>query len=156
MSQSRWDTATTVRVARPWVRSTYDREFHLVVLIVCTCVLGLAAILEVREGRQVLIPVWNVPLPEVCSFKRMTGLGCPGCGLTRSFISLAHGQLARAWYYNPAGLLWFGLCAAQIPFRLWQLVRWYRQWPPVHWPLVTTTWIVALLSLAVTWIVRLT
>jgi hypothetical protein len=55
--------------------------------------------------------------------RRITNIGCPGCGMTRCFISLMHGDLAAAWSYNSAGFLLFGLMAAQIPFRSLQLWR---------------------------------
>ena len=73
-----------------------------------------------------MLPLLNRPLPELCFLRRYTGLACPGCGLTRSFISLARGELAHAWAFNPAGVLWFVACAVQVPYRsvqLWRLAR---------------------------------
>jgi len=55
--------------------------------------------------------------------RRMTGINCPGCGLTRSFISLAHGDVRSSWLYNPAGVFWFVAVALQIPYRSYQLWR---------------------------------
>ena len=40
----------------------------------------------------------GVPL---CLFKALTGLPCPGCGLTRAFSSLLHGQFAKAYAFHP-------------------------------------------------------
>jgi uncharacterized protein DUF2752 len=37
----------------------------------------------------------------VCLFHSLTGLPCPGCGLTRAFSSLLHGQVAAAFAYHP-------------------------------------------------------
>lgn len=37
----------------------------------------------------------------VCHFKLMTGMPCPGCGMTRALISLLHGDLATALWYHP-------------------------------------------------------
>lgn len=46
----------------------------------------------------------------VCGFKNMTGLPCPGCGLTHSFCALAKGDLATAFAFNALGpLLFLGL-----------------------------------------------
>lgn len=39
-----------------------------------------------------------------CPFKLMTGLSCPGCGLTRAYIVFLHGNLKKAIYYHP--LFW--------------------------------------------------
>jgi Protein of unknown function (DUF2752) len=100
-----------------------DPLYHTVFLVICVGVLFLSWLLSVREERQVLVPILATPLPELCMFKRMTGMGCPGCGMTRSFISLAHGNLRMAWHYNPAGPLLFAMLAFQIPFRLVQLAR---------------------------------
>ncbi len=49
-------------------------------------------------------------LPALCPFYLLTGLPCPGCGLTRSFICLGHGRLAESLHWNPLGWLLFGLC----------------------------------------------
>ncbi len=75
------------------------------------------------DNEQVMVPLLNQPLPPLCSLKRYTGLDCPGCGLTRSFIATAHGQFRAAVAHNPAGLYWFALIAGQIPWQAWQLRR---------------------------------
>ena len=36
-----------------------------------------------------------------CPFLNVTGVPCAGCGLTRAFLFIAKGQLARAAYMNP-------------------------------------------------------
>jgi hypothetical protein len=54
-----------------------------------------------------------------CQFKAMTHLPCLGCGLTRSFIGVAHLDLGRAWHYHPVGIPLFlmaGLFAVLLPF----------------------------------------
>ncbi|MGV9711706.1 DUF2752 domain-containing protein [Gordonia sp. NPDC003424] len=43
--------------------------------------------------------------PDLCPFRRMTGLPCPACGLTRSWVALAHGDLSAAFGYNLFGPL---------------------------------------------------
>ena len=44
-------------------------------------------------------------LPSLCPFYTLTGLPCPGCGLTRSFVCLGHGQWTQSLHWNPLGLL---------------------------------------------------
>ena len=36
----------------------------------------------------------------VCQFHRLTGLNCPGCGMTRAVYALLHGQVLAAWRDN--------------------------------------------------------
>lgn len=100
--------------------------FHSIWLVLPALAIGLSLVLTIRDAREVLVPVINQPLPELCSFRRMTGLDCAGCGLTRSFISIGHGRLADAWQYHPAGLLLYAIAAFQVPWRgvqLWRLSR---------------------------------
>ena len=39
----------------------------------------------------------------VCGFKALTGLPCPGCGLTHSFCAIGKGDLREAFSFNAVG-----------------------------------------------------
>ncbi|MEH3155942.1 MAG: DUF2752 domain-containing protein [Gordonia paraffinivorans] len=43
--------------------------------------------------------------PVLCPFRLATGLPCPGCGLTRSWVAAAHGDLSTAFADNVFGPL---------------------------------------------------
>jgi len=50
-----------------------------------------------------------------CLFRAITGLPCPGCGITRGVIEIARGNFRKAWHQNPgafAVVLFFGAIAA--------------------------------------------
>lgn len=42
----------------------------------------------------------ELPGVVLCPFRALTGLPCPGCGMTRAFCSLGHGDLTGAFGYN--------------------------------------------------------
>lgn len=44
----------------------------------------------------------------------LTGLPCPGCGITKSFIFLYDGNLLKSFYYHLFGPLAFVACIAAI------------------------------------------
>lgn len=69
------------------------------------------------------VSVFGFDVPVLCTWRRLTGLPCPGCGLTRSFVLLAHGQVLAAFRANLLGPLVFLLVASQVPFRAWRLGR---------------------------------
>lgn len=43
--------------------------------------------------------------PVICPFRRLTGLPCPGCGLTRSWVYLAHGWWRESLAAHPFGVV---------------------------------------------------
>lgn len=65
----------------------------------------------------VMVAVWWLPEgaidsgPGLCNFRRWTGLPCPGCGLTRAFVHMAHGHVADAFAANAFGPMLFVVAA---------------------------------------------
>jgi hypothetical protein len=50
--------------------------------------------------------------PVVCPFRLVTGLPCPGCGLTRAWVYIAHGDFGAALHANPFGYVTMGAAIA--------------------------------------------
>lgn len=63
--------------------------------------LGLTAVFSV----SVLLKPSPVDYFTVCGFKNLTGLPCPGCGLTHSFCALTRGSIGDAFGFNLLGPL---------------------------------------------------
>lgn len=42
-----------------------------------------------------------IKITSLCPVKAITGLDCPGCGITRMFVALFHGNIYQAFRYNP-------------------------------------------------------
>jgi hypothetical protein len=40
-------------------------------------------------------------IPFFCPFKALTGISCPGCGMTRAMLSIIKGDFYGAFGYNP-------------------------------------------------------
>ena len=69
------------------------------------------------------VSFFGMEMPTVCQFKVVTGYPCPGCGLTRSFCFMARGSLKAAFDANWLGPPMFAFVAAQVPYRIFTLVR---------------------------------
>ncbi len=66
------------------------------------------AILAGIYGFSFMVPVrWIDAHPSPCLFRSVTGLPCPGCGLSRSFVHTSHRDVAGAIKYHFFGPLLF-------------------------------------------------
>jgi hypothetical protein len=102
----------------PW------RKRHRQMLAIAGAVVVLSLALEVVAGQRVafrFLPHW--PLPPSCLSRTLFGVSCPGCGLTRSFIYLAHGDLQASWQAHHLGWLLALAVVLQFPYRLAALLR---------------------------------
>lgn len=105
----------------PAIIKKYQWLAHLAILVLAIAVVSAAGLLQIDQPRRV--SVFNLPIPELCTFHRLTGWDCPGCGMTRSFISMAHGRIMEAIGYHLLGVAFFLFCVVQIPLQTGQLIR---------------------------------
>jgi hypothetical protein len=93
----------------------------ITLLMAALFIIACSAILSEGDGDVLVatIPFTAVSftLPQACWFKFVTGLPCPGCGLTHSFVAMARLDLLTAFESNPSGIPLFLLLVLQIPYR---------------------------------------
>lgn len=99
-----------------------QNERHWTMLIIATIVVVLSFALQVRDDQRVEFEVYpGIPMPESCMSRTLFGFECPGCGLTRSFVFLAHGDWARSFAMHRVGWILALAVLAQFPYRWFQL-----------------------------------
>ena len=104
-----------------FVRKTVQAEGTI--LAVSVLVLVLSSVMTPSDSVLTLFG-WEVP--PLCVWKNLTGLDCPGCGLTRSFTWMGHGDVVAAFARHRLGpLLYLGV-ALQVPLRVRRIVRTLR------------------------------
>jgi len=99
---------------------------HREMLMVSVIVVAMALLLRVRPDQAVefvFLPGWASP--ETCLSRGLWNVPCPGCGLTRSFIYLAHGDLVSSLAVNRIGWLLALATAIQIPYRI-AMLHWQK------------------------------
>jgi hypothetical protein len=74
-----------------------DGDFYSL-LFSRTAALGALALILLAAA----LPSHGAGVP-ICLFRYLTGLPCPGCGLTRSFSCILHGEFERGYDYHPFG-----------------------------------------------------
>jgi hypothetical protein len=97
---------------------------HREMLGVAVLVVILAFVFQVRpDDRVVVTGLPDYPLPPTCMSREWFGVKCPGCGLTRSFVHLAHGDWAAASRSHRLGWLLAAAVLLQFPYRIIALRR---------------------------------
>jgi len=89
--------------------------------------------------------------PVLCPFRLMTGVPCPGCGLTRAFCLMAHGHFAEATHYHALAPVVLAYLLFLWGYKLIEVVR----GRPPQLPTYTIS-ACALVTMAVFWVARLT
>lgn len=125
-----------------------NRSFGTVDALALIGVVGLAIARWVPIA--MLIPFWG------CGFRKLTGIPCPGCGLTRVADRVAHFNVLGALKANPLGTVaavGFALAivasVAHLTFKVPvpELVLDDREWKRVRWGAV------ALFALNYAWVI---
>jgi len=99
--------------------------------------------LALLSGYVAVVSIWTpggAALP-LCPFHALTGLYCPGCGMTRMLYHLVHGHIELAFAQNP-------LAFAALPF----VIGWMVQSLPLQrWPRgnISPRWSYALIAIIV-------
>lgn len=100
------ETVTTQTVLPPPRAAFFDeRKFAAMRagIVVLLSLVALAVTLFVR-----------LPGVPTCAFKLWTGYPCPGCGMTRSVLRLARGDVLESIRFHPLGLVVAALAAAVL------------------------------------------
>jgi hypothetical protein len=101
-----------------------ERNERRSLLIICGAILFLSSVLGINQGGQVYLPPFEqFGLPAMCATKVLFHLDCAGCGITRSLVSIGHGDWRAGQAFHPAGLAVYGFLWAQVLLQISALRR---------------------------------
>lgn len=75
-------------------------------------------LLSPSESGEGHLTIGSLPIPDTCTFKNLTGLPCPGCGLTRSIVAASHGDVMQSFHLHRLGLLTLLYVLLQFIYRI--------------------------------------
>ena len=79
-------------------QSTRSKIIHVVFFIAVMGVLAALMLLDIYR----------------CPFKAVTGIPCPGCGMTRAVLSACKGDFRGAFYYHPLWIVAVPLVLVEV------------------------------------------
>lgn len=82
----------------------HDRGFHISYLVFMACFLLLPIVIKFKASEKEALSLGACKLPSSCLSRELFGTPCPGCGLTRSFVCLTHGEFAKSISYHRMGI----------------------------------------------------
>lgn len=106
--------------APPARLSSIDRVLFVVSSMIVATAVAMAALTSVGHS--------PLPTQSYCWSVILLGRECPGCGLSRSFIATALGDLPRARQLNPMGPFLFAVLIVIVVSRI-------AKWRGFQWPL---------------------
>ena len=110
----------------PRAARTFDRAYignELFLFGLCLLVV-LASMLLQPSDDAVFLFGWKVP--PLCVWQNLLNRQCLGCGMTRAFTYMGHGDIVGAFRVHKAGPAVFLLVAAQVPLRAWNAWKLWR------------------------------
>lgn len=99
------------------------RQPLLFLVLACSILVAAFCLQVTPEDRVSIREHSELKLPPLCVTNLLLGFKCPGCGLTRSFVHLAHGDVAASLRSHRLGWLVFALILASIPYRIRELCQ---------------------------------
>ena len=130
-------------------------RLHLLFFAMAAIVLLMSVLMTSQGNREVILPGFSSAMPDTCMSRRLLGIDCPGCGMTRAFISISHGQLSRAWQFNPASFVVYLFVAVQIPWHAIQIWRLKNNRRPFQWGYIYMLPIMVVVVITTNWIWKL-
>lgn len=92
------------------------------------CITGVLAV--ILAGYYLLVSLTPFVIP--CAFHKITGLKCPGCGVTRMLLAASHGEFGRAYEYNQALFVLLPVLAADLFWCIYLYIRYGRIESRIH------------------------
>ncbi len=99
------------------LKTTDSLASHGIVFLACLGILAGAVILSPPQPGNHSVHLGSISIPPTCTFKNLTGLPCPGCGLLRSMVSAMHGDVSSSISYHRLGLLTLAYIFLQLLYR---------------------------------------
>lgn len=94
------DFAKNIRFMNKKRCLTTEDQLYIASLIFLFVIVGFVVLRKIMPD----LIIFNAP----CLIKEITGLCCPSCGGTRSFLSFLHGDFIASFVYNPAAF--YAIC----------------------------------------------
>lgn len=121
------------------------------IIILLSCILSPSK----SQSDDDRVTLFGFKTPVLCAHRLIFNKPCAGCGLTRSFVSFAHGDIEAAYSYHRLGIPLFILVIIQIPIRLYLLRTGSKGYTSFVKKLIVYPTILVIIALLINWLIYL-
>jgi hypothetical protein len=129
-----------------------SKAYHIIILSICIATIAACYAFTLND---IGVHFFGIKWPLHCFLKHTFGISCAFCGMTRSFTSLAHGQLNQAINFHPLGPVLFTFIALQIPYRIWALIKFPKRISPILRKLNKYALALTIIAILINWLYHL-
>jgi hypothetical protein len=115
----------------------------------------LAFLMKPGTSQDDRVVLFGFKTPVLCLHRLIYNQPCAGCGLTRSFVSFAHGDIDNSYKYHKLGIPLFIVVFLQIPLRLHLLRVGISGYTPFMEKLIWIPAAFCTIALIVNWLLNL-
>ena len=133
-----------------------EKQFHeeqIYQFFVAVIIIALSLILKPGTQQDDRVTIFGFKTPVICMHRLIFNKPCAGCGLTRSFVSFAHGDFEAAYNYHRLGIPLFILVLFQIPIRIYLLKTGLKGYTKFIKKLIFYPAVIVIFALLINWIV---
>lgn len=128
-------------------------EEQRIQFIIAVSIIILSLLLKPGTPQDDRVSIFGFKTPVLCLHRLIHNQPCAGCGLTRSFVYIAHGDFEKAYSYHKLGIPLFILVALQIPIRIYLLRTGIHGYTKFMKRLIFVPAILAAIMLIIHWLI---
>ncbi len=129
------------------------KKEQLFQLLFAAVIVLLSVILTPGTSQDDRVTIFGFKTPVLCLHRLIFNEPCAGCGLTRSFVSFAHGDVEASYKFHRLGIPLFIVILFQIPLRLYLMKVGINGYTSFMRKLVWVPGVICMIALFINWII---
>jgi hypothetical protein len=129
------------------------KKEQLIQLLFAATIVLLSVILSPGTSQDDRVTIFGFKTPVLCLHRLIFNEPCAGCGLTRSFVSFAHGDVEASYKFHRLGIPLFIVILFQIPLRLYLMKVGINGYTSFMRKLVWVPGVICMIALFINWII---
>ena len=138
------------------MKESREKQFHeeqIYQFLAAVIIIAFSLILKPGTSQDDRVTIFGFKTPVLCIHRLIYNKPCAGCGLTRSFVSFAHGDFEASYRYHKLGIPLYLLVLFQIPIRIYLLKTGSKGYTKFIKKLIFYPAVIVVFALIINWLI---